>query len=108
MSEDSKFRGGGWFLVGALAVAGLASGAHAAAPAAGVPAAASVGGSGKPAGRQALTPAERRHIRRLRREGEQQGLTKEQIREEIAAYLRSIGKERTVKGATSPGVPGTR
>lgn len=107
MSEDSKFRGGRWFLVGALAVAGLASGAHAA-PAAGVPAAATVRGDGTPAGKQALTPAERRHIRRIRHQGEQEGLTREQIREEIQAYLRSIGKERTVKGAASPGVPGTR
>lgn len=97
MSDDAKFRGGRWFLVGALAVAALASGAHATPLAAGLPAAAAVGGDGTPAGKKALTPAERRHIRRLRREGEAKGLTKEQIREEVQAYLRSIGKEKHVK-----------
>lgn len=108
MSNESKFRGGGWFLVGALAVAALASGARAAPPAGSRPVAAGVGEDGRPAGREALTPAERRHIRRLRREGEEKGLTKEQIREEIAAYLRSIGKERHVKQPTPPGTNATR
>ena len=104
MSRETKFRGVGWVVAGALALAGIASGATA--PATFAAAAAGGVSGGTPDGRKALTSSERAHIRRLRREGEEKGLTKAQIRAEIESYLRSIGKERRVK--TPAEVRGTR
>lgn len=98
MSRETKFRGVGWAVAGALALAGIASGAPAAPATFGATATGGVSG-GTPDGRKALTSEERAHIRRLRREGEEKGLTKAQIRAEIESYLRSIGKERRVKSS---------
>jgi hypothetical protein len=104
MSRHAKFRGVGWAVAGALALAGIASGAPAA-PATFDAAAGGVTG-GTPEGRKALTSEERAHIRRLRRQGEEKGLTKAQIRAEIERYLQSIGKEKRVKSPAE--VRGTR
>jgi Spy/CpxP family protein refolding chaperone len=97
MSKNPGFRRGGWALVGALAVAATLLGGAAAPAAAGAVPTTAFAADGTPAKRQALTPAERAHIREIRRNGRERGLTDAQIRAEIESYLRSLKREKHVK-----------
>jgi Spy/CpxP family protein refolding chaperone len=86
-------------LVGALAVAAtLMGGAVAPAATAAMPRT-GVADGGTPAQKRVLTPEERAHIKEIRRSGRERGLTSAQIRAEVESYLKSLKRERRVKGA---------
>jgi hypothetical protein len=99
MSRDSRSRRFGWTLVGALAiVATLVGGAVAPKASGAVPTVGSASG-GTPDQKRVLTAEEKAHIREIRRSGRERGLTEAQIRAEVHAYLKSLHREKKVKGA---------